>query len=165
MKIREIHLGKVSIPLKKPFKTALREVYSAEDLIIKVIADSGEVGFGNSPPTVVITGDSQESALVAIRDTLGPRLIGMDVENREGIARLLDTGMVHNTSPKAALDIAVHDLFGQRLHFGLGQVDGCAYGIPLPIVLDRGECYVFRHDQAAASVNRKPAAGPANTGW
>ena len=81
MKIKEIHLGKVSIPLKKPFKTALREVYSAEDLIVKVIADSGETGFGNSPPTVVITGDSQESALVAIRDVLGPRLIGMDVEN------------------------------------------------------------------------------------
>ena len=124
MKIREIHLGKVSIPLKKPFKTALREVYSAEDLIIKVIADTGEVGFGNSPPTVVITGDSQESALVAIRDTLGPRLIGMDVENREGIARLLDTGMVHNTSPKAALDIAVHDLFGQRFGLPLHQFFG-----------------------------------------
>ena len=66
MKIREIHLGKVSIPLKKPFKTALREVSSAEDLIIKVIADTGEVGFGNSPPTVVITGDSEQPSLSTV---------------------------------------------------------------------------------------------------
>lgn len=117
MKIREIQIGKVSIPLKKPFKTALRQVSSAEDIIIKVIADSGEVGFGNAPPTAVITGDSQDSVIAAIRDTLGPRIIGMPVENLEGIMTILDSGMLHNHSAKAALDIAVHDLFGKC--FGL----------------------------------------------
>lgn len=117
MKIREIQVGKISIPLKKPFKTALRRVDSAEDIIVKVFADSGEVGFGNAPPTAVITGDSQDSVVAAIRDTLGPRMIGMDVENLEGIMTSLDAGMLHNHSAKAALDIAVHDLFGKR--FGL----------------------------------------------
>ena len=65
MKISKIEIGKVSIPLKKPFKTALREVRSAEDIIVRVIADSGEVGFGNAPPTAVITGDSQASIIAA----------------------------------------------------------------------------------------------------
>ncbi len=117
MKIQEIQIGKVSIPLKKPFKTALRQVNSAEDIIIKVIADSGEVGFGNGPPTAVITGDSQDSIITAIRNTLGPQIVGMEVDNLEGIMATLDAGMRHNHSAKAALDIAVHDLFGQR--FGL----------------------------------------------
>jgi len=117
MKIQEIQIGKVSIPLKKPFKTALRQVNSAEDIIIKVIADSGEVGFGNAPPTAVITGDSQDSIIAAIRDTLGPQIVGMEIDNLEGIMTTLDAGMRHNHSAKAALDIAVHDLFGQR--FGL----------------------------------------------
>ncbi len=117
MKIREIQIGKVSIPLKKPFKTALRQVNSAEDIIIKVIADSGEVGFGNAPPTAVITGDSQDSIIAAIRDTLGPQIVGMEIDNLEGIMATLDAGMRNNSSAKAALDIAVHDLFGQR--FGL----------------------------------------------
>ncbi|MDU4959328.1 MAG: dipeptide epimerase [Sporomusaceae bacterium] len=115
MKIKEIKLGKVSIPLKKPFKTALRQVNSAEDIIVKVIADSGETGFGNAPPTAVITGDSQDSIIAAIRDTLGPKLIGMEVDRLEAIMDVLDTGMLHNSSAKAALDIAVHDLFG-KLH-------------------------------------------------
>ena len=119
MKIQEIQIGKVSIPLKKPFKTALRQVNSAEDIIIKVIADTGEVGFGNAPPTAVITGDSQDSVVAAIRDTIGPKLIGQDIENLEGLTALIDTAMVHNHSAKAAADIAVHDLFGKR------------YGIPL----------------------------------
>ena len=119
MKIKEIKIGKVSIPLKKPFKTALRQVNSAEDIIVKVIADTGEVGFGNAPPTAVITGDSQDSIIAAIRDTIGPKLIGMEVDNLEAVMTTLDTAMLHNSSAKAALDIAVHDLFGKL------------YGIPL----------------------------------
>ena len=115
MKIRTIKIGKVSIPLKKPFKTALRQVNSAEDIIIKVIADTDEIGYGNAPPTAVITGDSQESVIAAIRDTIGPKLIGMDVDNMETIMSTIDTAMVHNNSAKAALDIAIYDLFG-KLH-------------------------------------------------
>ncbi|WP_371363561.1 L-Ala-D/L-Glu epimerase [Sporomusa rhizae] len=115
MKIAAIKIGKVSIPLKKPFKTALRQVNSAEDIIIKVIADTGEIGFGNAPPTAVITGDSQDSIIAAIRDTIGPKLIGMDVDNLEEIMSAIDTSMLHNSSAKAALDIAVYDLFG-KLH-------------------------------------------------
>ncbi|WP_394757001.1 dipeptide epimerase [Rhodoferax sp.] len=117
MKIEEIQIGKVSIPLKKPFKTALRRVDSAEDIIIKVITDTSEVGFGNAPPTAVITGDSQDSIIASIRDTLGPKIIGMPINNLEGIMTILDAGMLHNHSAKAALDIAVHDLFGKC--FGL----------------------------------------------
>lgn len=124
MKISKIEIGKVSIPLKKPFKTALREVRSAEDIIVRVIADSGEVGFGNAPPTAVITGDSQASIIAAIRDTLGPKIVGMDVENLEAIMTSLDAGMLHNQSAKAALDIAVHDLFGKRFGLPLYQLFG-----------------------------------------
>ena len=119
MKIQEIQIGKVSIPLKKPFKTALRQVTSAEDIIIKVIANTGETGFGNAPPTAVITGDSQDSIIAAIRDTLGPKIIGLEIDNLEGIMTALDVGMLHNHSAKAALDIAVYDLFGK------------CFGIPL----------------------------------
>lgn len=119
MKIKEIRIGKVSIPLKKPFKTALRQVNSAEDIIIKVVADSGEIGYGNAPPTAVITGDSQDSVIAAIRDTIGPKIIGMEVDNLETIMTTIDEAMLHNHSAKAALDIAVHDLFGKL------------YGIPL----------------------------------
>ena len=133
MKIQEIKIGKVSIPLKKPFKTALRQVNSAEDIIIKVIADTGEVGFGNAPPTAVITGDSQDSIIAAIRNTLGPKIIGMEIDNLEGIMTALDSGMLHNQSAKAALDIAVYDLFGKR------------YGIPL-YKLFGGHCHSMETD-------------------
>jgi o-succinylbenzoate synthase len=115
VKITEFKIGKVSIPLKKTFKTALRQVNSAEDIIIKVITDTDEVGYGNAPPTAVITGDSQDSVIAAIRDTIGPKLINVDVENIETIMSNLDESMLHNNSAKAAVDIAIYDLFG-KLH-------------------------------------------------
>ena len=124
MKISQIKIGKVSIPLKKPFKTALRQVNSAEDIIIKVIADSGEIGFGNAPPTAVITGDSQDSVVAAIRDTIAPKLIGMEVENLEAIMTTLDESMLHNNSAKAAVDIAVYDLFGKLYKLPLYRLFG-----------------------------------------
>ena len=124
MKIKGIKIGKVSIPLKKTFKTALRQVDSAEDIIIKVIADTDEIGYGNAPPTAVITGDSQDSVIAAIRDTIGPKLIGMDVDNLEEIMTTIDTAMLHNNSAKAAVDIAVYDLFGKLYKIPLYKLFG-----------------------------------------
>lgn len=124
MKIKEIRIGKVSIPLKKTFKTALRQVDSAEDIIIKVIADTDEVGYGNAPPTAVITGDSQESVVAAIRDTIGPKIIGMDVDHLEEIMTTIDSAMLHNHSAKAAVDIAVYDLFGKKYQIPLYKLFG-----------------------------------------
>ena len=46
MKITEIRLGSISVPLRVPFKTALRTVTSVEDIILEIHTDTGEVGYG-----------------------------------------------------------------------------------------------------------------------
>jgi L-alanine-DL-glutamate epimerase-like enolase superfamily enzyme len=79
MKIKDIKVGKVSIPLKKPFKTALRTVNVAEEIVIKIEADTGEVGFGSAPPTAVITGDIEASIEGAIKSIIKPKLLGVDI--------------------------------------------------------------------------------------
>jgi L-alanine-DL-glutamate epimerase-like enolase superfamily enzyme len=40
--------GHISIPLKKPFKTALRTVNCLEDVVITIETDTGDVGFGEA---------------------------------------------------------------------------------------------------------------------
>ena len=61
MKLKEIAIGYIDIPLVTPFKTALRTVNSVNDLIVKVTAEDGTEGYGEAPPTAVITGDTKES--------------------------------------------------------------------------------------------------------
>ncbi len=38
----------MSVPLKKPFKTALRTVYNAESVIVKLTFDNGLTGWGGA---------------------------------------------------------------------------------------------------------------------
>lgn len=124
MKIIKIQIGKVKIPLKKPFITALRRVDFAEDIIIKIITDTGNIGFGNAPPTAVITGDSQASVVSAIHDIIAPKLIGLDICELETICNQIDKAMLHNSSAKAAIDIAIYDLFAQMCNLPLYKLLG-----------------------------------------
>lgn len=113
MRISNIEVGKIRIPLKRPFKTALREVYELENVIVKVTTDTDSVGYGEAAVTPVITGDTIGSIMCTITDYIKPKIIGMEVENLELIMAEIDTSLVHNENAKAAVDMAVYDLFGQ----------------------------------------------------
>ncbi|MGO3752358.1 MAG: dipeptide epimerase [Peptoniphilaceae bacterium] len=113
MKIKDIKLDSISIPLKTPFKTALRTVNNIEDVIVIIETDTGHIGYGEAPPTGVITGDTKNSIIGAIENHIKKVLVGMDIENIEGIMFRLDKSIVGNTSAKAAVDIAIYDLYGQ----------------------------------------------------
>lgn len=113
MKITDIRLGEISVPLKTPFKTALRTVNSVNDIIVEIHTDTGNTGFGEAPPTGVITGDTKGAIIGAINDHIKKHLIGMDIENFEELMIKLDRSIIKNTSAKAAVDIALYDLYGQ----------------------------------------------------
>ena len=126
MVIRDIQIGALSLPLARPFKTALRTVDRVEDVAVRILTDSGEVGYGEAPPTAVITGDTTGSILCAVREFIRPALIGMDVEDLEGIQRRLHACVLHNTSAKAAVDMAVYDLWAKRWNAPLWKLLGGA---------------------------------------
>ena len=113
MKITDIKLGMLRVPLKTPFKTALRTVEGVEDIVVCIHTDTGHVGHGEAPATAVITGDTHGSIVEAIRKFIAPRLIGQEVANLNRITQLIQDALEKNTSAKAAVEIAVYDLFGQ----------------------------------------------------
>ncbi|MDF2882875.1 MAG: putative mandelate racemase/muconate lactonizing enzyme family protein [Clostridiaceae bacterium] len=113
MKIVDIKTKGISVPLRTPFKTALRTVENVEDVIVEIYTDTGNVGFGEAPPTGVITGDTTGAIKAAIEDHIKKSIIGLDIENLETIMQKLNSCIVKNTSAKAAVDIAIYDLYGQ----------------------------------------------------
>lgn len=124
MKITDIRIGEISVPLKTPFKTALRTVTSVEDIIVEVHTDTGHIGYGEAPPTGVITGDTKGSIIGAINDHIKKNIIGMDIENFEAIMLKLEKCVVKNNSAKAAIDIALYDLYGQLLNAPVYKILG-----------------------------------------
>lgn len=124
MKIAKIETAEVHIPLVTPFKTALRTVEEVNDIVVKITADNGEVGFGEAPPTAVITGDTKGSIRCAIEEFIAPSILGMELENLDGIMEKLHGCIQKNTSAKAAVDMAVYDLFAKSCKKPLYQVLG-----------------------------------------
>ena len=119
MKITEVRLGKLSVPLRVPFKTALRTVNSVEDVIVELRTDTGAVGYGEAPPTGAVTGDTTGAIIGAIQDHIAKSILGRDVDDFEDLLQTVQKCIVKNTSAKAAVDIALWDLYGQL------------YGIPV----------------------------------
>ncbi|MGH4140251.1 dipeptide epimerase [Clostridium sp.] len=113
MKITDIKIKRISVPLRTPFKTALRTVHSVEDVIVEIHTDTGNIGFGEAPPTGVITGDTTGSIIGAIEDHIKKAIVGMKIENFEDLMLKLQNCVLKNTSAKAAVDIALYDLYGQ----------------------------------------------------
>ncbi len=105
MRITGFKLGLLQVPLRVPFKTALRTVEAIEDVIIKLETDTGHTGYGEAPPTVAITGDSLESILAALRNHIGPILLGLQIADLDGNCQLIQNALQKNTSAKAAAEI------------------------------------------------------------
>lgn len=79
MKITEIHIGQLSIPLIRPFITSVRRTECVDDVVIMIKTDRGMVGYGSAASTPAITGDSTESIIQAVQSILGPQLIGRSI--------------------------------------------------------------------------------------
>lgn len=113
MKITEVRLGMISVPLRVPFKTALRTVNSVEDVVVEIHTDTGAVGYGEAPPTGAITGDTTGAILGALRDHIIKTIVGREVDDFESLMMAVNKCVVHNSSAKAAVDMALWDLYGQ----------------------------------------------------
>jgi len=124
MKITDIRLGMLRVPLRTPFKTALRTVESVEDIVVMVHADDGRIGYGEAPPTAVITGDTHESIIHAVRHVIAPLLVGRDTDDLNALSASIQGALPKNTSAKAAVEMAVYDLWAQGFDAPLYKVLG-----------------------------------------
>ena len=124
MKIKDIKLYSLKIPLIKEFKTSLRTVKTADETIVKIECADGKIGFGEAAPTAVITGDTNDSIRGIIKNKMRPLLIGEELENIEKLHFLIENSAVNNSSAKAAVEMAVYDLFAQSYDAPLYKILG-----------------------------------------
>ena len=113
MKITDIKIEKVHIPLLGPIKITFATLTYAENVLIKVSTDEGLVGYGEAAPIPFVTGETVDSAIAAIR-ALTPGLIGMDPLDIEKIHAVMDKAFYGNGSAKCAIDLAMYDLAGKK---------------------------------------------------
>ncbi len=124
MKITNIKFAMLKVPLKTAFKTALRTVHEIEDVVVIVETDTGHIGYGEAPATAAITGDTHGSIIEAIKVVIKPALMGKDISNLNELTEIIQGSIVKNYSAKAAIEIAIYDLFAQLYNAPLYKILG-----------------------------------------
>lgn len=120
MKIDRIELFPVRYPTVAYFKffEGPGGNYGRGAVIVKMTADDGTVGWGQSVPVARWSYETLDTALIAMRDYLAPTLVGLDPLDIPAAHAAMDTGLAPGFSTgmpiaRAGLDLALHDLAGR----------------------------------------------------
>ena len=115
MKITRIEPIAVALPMKKPVYMAGVEIRQADNVLVRIEADTGQgdiVGWGEAASAPTMTGETVESMMAAIA-YLTPAVQGRDPEDIAGASAAMNGRMYGNQAAKAAIEIALHDLVGR----------------------------------------------------
>lgn len=124
MKITDVHVSLVEAPLITPFKTALRTVHNILNVMVTITTDDGQTGIGEAAPTHVITGETLGSLKYAIEEVIAPVIKGIDITEIAVLCERVDSCLYQNTSAKAAVEIALYDLWAKKYKAPLYQLLG-----------------------------------------
>jgi muconate cycloisomerase len=108
--IRRIDAIPVALPLEAPMKMAGVTISRAENLVVRIELQDGQVGWGEAPSAPTMTGDTLGGLVAAVRDHLAPLLIGKDVWPKHDYRRMLQRALVGNTGAHSAVEMALLDL-------------------------------------------------------
>ena len=112
MKIKRIEPIAVSLPMKKPVFMAGVEIRQADNVLVRLEADNGLVGWGEAASAPTMTGETVESMMAAAA-YLAPALIGRPADDIAGALAAMAGRMYGNSAAKAAIEVALHDLVGR----------------------------------------------------
>jgi muconate cycloisomerase len=119
--IRRVDAIAVALPLKKPMKMAGVTITHAENLLVRVEAARGVVGWGEAASAPTMTGDTLGGLVAAVRDHLAPLLIRQNAWTRPTLTAMLRKALIGNTGAHSAVEMALLDLSGRAA--GLPMID------------------------------------------
>ena len=126
LKIRRIDAIPVALPLKKPVVMAGERIERSMNLLVRIEAEDGLVGWGEASSAPQMTGDLLPGMVAAVDTYLAPLLAGQDALQRAALARRCARALVGNTGAKCAVDMALADLVGRHLGVSLADLFGGA---------------------------------------
>lgn len=133
MKIAEIEIYAIHLPLYEPFIISYATYDYMPSIIVKITTDTGLVGYGEGVADEHVTGESWKGTFEILKNTLAPKLIGENPMNMERIHELMDAEIYGVPTAKAAIDIACYDVAGKALGVPVYNLLGGRYHEEFPI--------------------------------
>lgn len=111
--IRRVDVVPVALPLKKPMTMAGVTIAHAHNILVRIEAANGVVGWGEAASAPTMTGDTLDGLVAAVRDHLGPLLVGKDAWARAALCKAMRGALIGNTGAHSAVEMALLDLAGR----------------------------------------------------
>ncbi len=112
LKITGVEIYYFDIPLKEPFRISIGTVYAANDVLVRIQTDAGVVGLGEACPFPPITGETQDTNIVAAK-SFRDMIMGKNPLAIEERLREFGSFVHTNPSAAAAYDMALYDILGK----------------------------------------------------
>jgi len=156
MRIREVQVSSLEIPMKRVFATSRAKQDVARHIVVQLFSDDGLVGIGEGAPRPHISGETIESSFLLVEKYLGPLLIGKDPVNIGAIHNEMDQRVELNPSAKCAIDLALYDLLGKRFNVPVYELLGGRAKESLHI---NGTCDVQEPERVSDVLKRRISEG------
>src|SRR5258706_11149613 len=114
--IQRVDAIPVALPLKAPMRMSGVTIATAENLLVRIEANGGAVGFSEAASAPTMTGDTLGGLIAAVRDHLAPLLVGQDALAHSDLKRIMARALVGNTGAHSAVEMALLDLAGRVLN-------------------------------------------------
>ena len=154
----------LDIPLHEPFVIATGRIEAARNVLVRVTLADGTVGLGESAPFPPSGGETQETALAAIRGMV-PLVEGQDAASWRPLSARLLASFEHQTTARAGVETALLDALTRSWGIPLFQFFGGVESrietdVSIPIVAPGRVAELARQhaEQGAATLKLKVGA-------
>lgn len=127
MKVIDIQAMALGATLRQPFKFGNVVRTRSANVLVKVTADDGNVGWGEACPVPQLTGETAASIIEVLRERVEPALIGADPRSWRTLSTRLGRVLYGYSFTRAAVETALLDLTGRSLGLPVWAVLGGRY--------------------------------------
>jgi len=157
MKITEIHVYAHDLPVRNgPYTMANAKVWALDTTLVKIVTDTGLVGWGETCPVGPTYQPHHARGARAALEEMAQGLIGANPLQPLALRRRMDGLLNGHRYAKAAVDIAAHDLMGKAYGVRVADLLGGAVTENVPSYYATG---VGEPDEIARIAAEKVAEG------
>lgn len=114
-KIKDIQVWESDLGNTKPYTIAFKTVDQVRNAFVEITLDDGTIGIGSGNPSEYVVGENLAQCLHALEEKNLTFLIGRDIREFHQLTFEVWKTFPGNPSARAALDIALHDVFTKYL--------------------------------------------------
>ncbi|MVM29963.1 dipeptide epimerase [Spirosoma sp. HMF4905] len=124
MRINAVRAYCRDLTLTKPYTIAYQTISTVENVFLEIELANGLVGIGAANPSPEVVGESPDQALHNLQSEWVASLVGRDIRLFNSLLDEAHQQFPNAPGTLAALDIALHDAFGQFLDIPIVQFYG-----------------------------------------